>query len=254
MAEDLLVEAKGITVAFGDRAVLDGVDLRLHRGEIVTLIGLNGAGKSTLVRVVLGLLRPDAGTVRLRPGLRVGYAPQHLAVDATLPMTVARFLTLGGRAPRARLEAVLDEVGARHVLDIQLARVSGGEMHRILLARALLRAPDLLVLDEPMSGVDVSGQTELYRLIADIRDRRGCGVLLVSHDLHLVMAATDIVLCLNGHVCCSGHPTAVARDPAFIALFGRRMAETLAVYHHHHDHRHDAGAEAVPLEAEGAER
>jgi zinc transport system ATP-binding protein len=245
-----LVEARAVRVAFDGRTVLDRVDVALHPREIVTLVGLNGSGKSTLVRVLIGLLRPDAGEVRRRAGLRIGYSPQSLHIDPTLPLTVAHFLTLGARAPRARLQAALAEVGAAQVLDQQVARVSGGELHRVLLARALLREPDLLVLDEPLSGVDVAGQVELYRLIATIRDRRGCGVLLVSHDLHLVMAATDRVVCLAGHVCCTGHPTAVARDPAFVALFGRQLADTIAIYAHHHDHRHDTHGDVVPLQAD----
>ena len=241
----LLVEARGVSVRFGPRIVLDGVDLAVRAGEIVTLIGLNGAGKSTLIRVILGILEPDDGEVVRRPGLRIGYAPQHVPRDPILPMTVQRFLTLGAPAPRERLEAVLEEVGADPILRYPLAEISGGEMQRVLLARALLREPDLLVLDEPLAGVDVTSQGELYRLIADIRKRHGCGVLLVSHDLHLVMAATDTVVCLNRHVCCTGRPHTVLRDPAFISLFGPNVSETLAVYQHSHDHRHDALGEPV---------
>lgn len=244
-----LVEARGVTVRFGARTVLDGVDVAVHRGEIVTLVGLNGAGKSTLVRVLLGLQRIDRGQVLRAAGLRVGFSPQHVNRDPTLPMTVRRFLTLGGEAPQARLRSALDRVGADTMLSRQVAELSGGEMHRVMLARALLREPDLLVLDEPMSGVDLAGQAELYALIGTIRNDTGCGVLLVSHDLHLVMAATDIVVCLNHHVCCTGHPHAVARNPQFVALFGSQLAESLAVYTHHHDHRHNAAGE--PITANG---
>ena len=242
-----LVAARGVSVSFGRRNVLDQVDLAVHAGEIVTLIGLNGAGKSTLVRVLLGIVRPSRGRVERAPGLRIGYAPQHVNRDPVLPMTVRRFLTLGAPAARERLETLLAEVGAGAILDRPVADISGGELHRVLLARALLREPGLLVLDEPLAGVDVTSQSELYRLIASIRDRYGCGVLLVSHDLHLVMAATDTVVCINRHVCCSGHPRAIARDPAFVSLFGRQVANTLAVYEHSHDHHHDALAEPVPI-------
>jgi len=245
-----LIEANGISVQFHGRAILDAVDMHVSRGEIVTLVGLNGAGKSTLVRTLLGLITPDSGTIVRRPGLRIGYSPQRLALDATLPLTVARFLTLGSRASRDRLESLLSEVGVAEVLDSQIADISGGELHRVLLARALLRAPDLLVLDEPLAGVDVAGQSELYRLIAEIRDRYTCGVLLVSHDLHVVMAATDRVVCLNHHVCCTGHPESVTRHPQFVALFGRHVAEVLAVYSHQHDHQHDVTGTPVPLESE----
>jgi zinc transport system ATP-binding protein len=241
-----LVDIVGIRVAFGGRVALSEVSLALSPGEIVTVIGPNGAGKTTLLRVVLGLQRPDAGSVQRRPGLCVGYVPQRLAIDETLPLTVRRFLTLvsGTRRP---IKDVLAEVGAPHTSDLPVQTLSGGEFQRVLLARALLREPDLLVLDEPVQGVDIAGQAELFALIRRIRDRRGCGVLLVSHDLHLVMAATDHVICLNHHVCCSGHPEAVSRDPAYRALFGAAI-DGFALYAHHHDHRHDA-----PMPAETAE-
>ena len=244
-----LVEARGVSVRFGQRSVLEAVNLAVHAGEIVTLVGLNGAGKSTLLRVLLGIIRPHRGEVVRESGLRIGYSPQHVHRDPILPMTVRRFLTLGAPAPRERLQELLVEVGAGTILDHPLAEISGGELHRVLLARALLREPGLLVLDEPLAGVDVTSQSELYRLIATIRDRYGCGVLLVSHDLHLVMAATDTVVCLNRHVCCTGHPRAITRHPEFISLFGPHVADGLAVYQHSHDHRHDALGEPVPIDS-----
>ena len=243
-----LIAAHELSVHFRERTILDRVDLTVSRGEIVTVIGLNGAGKSTLVRALLGLITPTSGRILRQPDLRIGYSPQHLHLDATLPLTVARFLTLGTRAPRRRLQELLSEVGVADVLDSQIADISGGELHRVLLARALLRKPDLLVLDEPLAGVDVVGQSELYRLIADIRDRYACGVLMVSHDLHVVMAATDRVVCINHHVCCTGRPESVTRHPEFVALFGRHVAEGLAVYSHHHDHQHDVAGAPVPLD------
>ena len=249
-----LVEARGVSVRFGRQSVLEAVDLTVHAGEIVTLVGLNGAGKSTLVRVLLGIVPPSLGEVVRAPGLRIGYSPQHVHRDPVLPMTVRRFLTLGAPATRERLGTLLDEVGAGAILDHPVAEISGGELHRVLLARALLREPGLLVLDEPLAGVDVSSQSDLYRLIATIRDRYGCGVLLVSHDLHLVMAATDTVVCLNRHVCCTGHPHAIARHPEFVSLFGPHVASGLAVYHHSHDHRHDAHGEPVPIDSGVPER
>ena len=250
---DILLEVKDLSVRLGGFAVLNKVGLTVSPGEIVTLIGVNGSGKSTLIRAALGLLEPDSGTVYRRPGIRIGYAPQHMDRDPTLPLTVARYLTLGAPAPRHRLQKVLREVGAGHAVDSQIADISGGELHRVALARALVREPDLLVLDEPMSGVDVAGQSELYRLIAEIRDRHGCGVLLVSHDLHVVMGATDTVVCLNHHVCCTGRPQTVIENPEFVALFGRHVAETLAVYEHDHDHRHDMDGGVVPLPAKPSE-
>ena len=243
MNDRRLLTVEGIEVVFQGRRVLEGVDLSLEQGEILTLIGPNGAGKTTLVRVVLGLVHPQGGRVVLRPGMRIGYVPQRLAVDETLPLTVQRFITLGTRADWTQVGRVLEETGAAHVQNSPMQAISGGETQRVLLARALLRAPQLLVLDEPVQGVDVAGQYDLYRLIHTIRDRHGCAILMVSHDLHLVMAATDRVLCLNGHVCCSGHPESVTRDPAYLALFGREGARAVAVYQHHHNHHHGPGGQ-----------
>jgi zinc transport system ATP-binding protein len=235
---EALIRLDGVAVSFNGQPVLDDVQLSVQPGEIVTLIGPNGAGKTTLVRVVLGLLQPERGSVQRTPRLRIGYMPQKLHVDATLPLSVLRFLRLVPGVDRARALAALAEVGAEQVIDNPLQSISGGELQRVLLARALLREPQLLVLDEPVQGVDVAGQAELYRLISRLRERHGCGVLMVSHDLHLVMSATDQVVCLNRHVCCSGHPEQVSGDPAFIELFGQD-ARSLAIYHHHHDHDHD---------------
>lgn len=247
--KNVLIQARGICVSFGKRQVLDHIDLDIESGEIVTLLGLNGAGKSTLVKTLLGLVKPSAGSVVRRAGLTIGYSPQYIQRDATLPITVARFLNLAVRTSvqTTRIEQVLAEVGAPDIAKRQLSEISGGEMQRVLLARALIRQPDLLVLDEPLAGVDVLGQSELYRLIARIRDRYHCGILLVSHDLHVVMAATDRVVCLNHHICCTGHPHSVAKDPEFAALFGQSAAEVLAVYSHQHDHRHDVSGEELPL-------
>jgi zinc transport system ATP-binding protein len=246
--QDILAEVKGIQVSIQGRRILDNVDLAVHSGEILALIGPNGAGKTTLVRAILGLLRPDAGEVRLHPGMRIGYMPQRLNVDTVLPLTVRRFLSLASRCSEQALRHALSEVGVGHLLESPVQGISGGEMQRVMLARALLRKPDLLILDEPVQGVDVNGQVELFELIGEIRDRHGCGILMVSHDLHLVMAKTDRVFCLNQHVCCSGHPAAVSSDPAYLELFGAQPA--LAIYTHHHDHHHDLSGQVVE-EAEG---
>ncbi len=242
-----LIAAHSICVDFAGKSVLEKVDVEIKRGEIVTLVGLNGSGKTTLVRVLLGLLSPSSGRITRAPGLRIGYSPQTLALNSTLPLTTRRFLTIGQACTDDRLVALLGEVGLGSILDAQLINLSGGELHRVMLARALLREPDLLVLDEPLAGVDVAGQSDIYRLIARLRDRYQCGVLMVSHDLHLVMAATDTVVCINHHVCCTGHPESVTRHPEFISLFGRHVAEALAVYTHEHDHAHDASGEVIPL-------
>ena len=249
----ILIEAAAVDVVLGRNRVVSDVSMTVGAGEVVALIGPNGAGKTTLVRVLLGLMQPQGGTVRRRPGLKVGYMPQRMAIDPAMPLTVERLLRLAvpsGADVARRVGEALDEVGAGHLAREAMQDLSGGETQRVLLARALLRDPDLLVLDEPVQGVDVAGQVELYALIARIRDRRRCGVLVISHDLHLVMAATDRVVCLNHHVCCAGHPEAVSRDPAFVALFGSQAATAFAIYHHHHDHRHDAHGDVVAVGAD----
>ena len=242
---EVLIEATGLSVAFDGRQILDQVDIRVHSREIVTLIGPNGAGKTTLLRLLLGLQVPDTGRVHRAPELTIGYLPQKISVDPTLPLTVERMLGLTNPvAPRAMREE-LEGVGAAHLMQAMMHELSGGERQRVMLARAMLREPDLLVLDEPVQGVDFKGELDLYELIGRIRDRRECGILLVSHDLHLVMASTDRVVCLNHHICCAGHPEAVKRDPEYLALFGHRAAESLAVYAHMHDHEHDLSGDIV---------
>jgi zinc transport system ATP-binding protein len=245
-----LIVARGLALVRGSRTILEAIDIHIAPGEIVTLIGPNGAGKTTLVRVLLGLERADRGEIRRQPGLRIGYAPQRFDRDPAIPMTVARFLALGAPAARTAVGAVLDEVGAGRVANSQLTELSGGELQRVVLARALIRDPQLLVLDEPVRGVDYAGEAELYGLIGRIRDERGLGVLLVSHDLHVVMAQSDRVVCLNRHVCCHGVPETVAQHPEYVRLFGAQSARAFAVYHHHHDHAHDlAGAPLPPAAA-----
>lgn len=234
-----LISLEKVSVSFGARRVLSDVSLTLQPGKILTLLGPNGAGKSTLVRVVLGLIQPDQGKL-LRPSqLRIGYVPQKIHLDATLPLTVERFMLLRGGVKRNDILPALKRVQAAQLLNYPLQKLSGGEMQRVLLARALLNQPQVLVLDEPTQGVDVNGQVALYDLIDQLRNELNCAVLMVSHDLHLVMAKTDEVLCLNQHICCSGTPEVVSKHPEFISMFGSRGAEQLAIYRHHHNHRHD---------------
>ncbi len=231
----ILAEAHGVTVHYGERMILNQVDLSVHEREIVTLIGPNGAGKSTLVKVMLGLQTPNHGKVAIRPGIRVGYVPQKLSIDPVLPLTVRRFLTLTRRSKDSRLRSTLDEIGAEHLLDAQLTTLSGGETQRVLLARALLRDPHLLFLDEPIQGVDVVGQSELYDLITRLRDERDCGILMVSHDLHLVMARTDRVFCLDQQVCCSGHPERLRVLQGEQPIEGPHPALVPYTHHHHNE-------------------
>ncbi len=251
VGEGYLIEGRNIHHAFGKTSVLSNIDISVSPGEIVTLIGPNGAGKTTLVRVLLGLIRSDTGEIIKRPGLVVGYLPQQLSIDPVLPMTVRRLLRLTNRPTTTEMLEALSETGAAHLIDQAVQELSGGELQRVLLARALARRPDLLVLDEPIQGIDISGQTKLYELIAQIRSRRGCGVLMISHDLHIVMASTDRVVCINGHLCCSGHPETVREHPEYMALFAPREAESLAVYTHSHDHSHDLAGHVVPIEERG---
>ncbi|WP_093810662.1 metal ABC transporter ATP-binding protein [Stappia sp. ES.058] len=215
-----------------------GVDLAVQPGEIVTLIGPNGSGKSTTAKMALGILPPDEGRAERRADVRVAYVPQKVTVDWTLPLTVERFLSLTAPVKAGDAAAALAATGIGHLRRAEVRNLSGGEFQRALLARAMCRKPDLLVLDEPVQGVDYSGEIALYDLIKRIRDDLGCGVLLISHDLHVVMAATDHVICLNGHVCCQGAPVAVASSDEYRRLFGGRASDTLAVYEHHHDHTH----------------
>ena len=242
-----LIAAHSLSRSFGRQTVLDDVDIAIHSGEIVTLIGPNGSGKTTLVRILLGLIPPSSGHVTRKPGLSIGYVPQRMSVDPTLPLTVRRFLTLTRRFPDRRLRDALEEVDCGDLIGSSVHTLSGGELRRVMLARALLMEPQLLVLDEPMQGVDFTGQMALYHLLGQVRDRHGCGVFLVSHDLHLVMASTDRVICLNHHVCCAGAPETVSRHPEYQQLFGR-MAEDIAIYRHEHDHAHGHAGEIVPLE------
>jgi zinc transport system ATP-binding protein len=241
----LLLACENMTKTYGTRTLFQGVSFAIHSGERIGLIGPNGSGKTTLVRALLGLQRADRGRVHARSDLRIGYVPQRVHIEPTLPLTVVDFLRLGSRVGRARCEEALAEVGVARLIDAHVRSLSGGEFQRMLLARALLREPDLLVLDEPAQGVDIGGQRELYRLIARLRDQRRCAVLLVSHDLHLVMAATDRVVCLNGHVCCRGEPDAITADPEYRRLFGPLDRE-LAIYTHGHDHHHGVDGSVVP--------
>lgn len=233
-----LIEAEDLTVRYGGAPVLSHIRFAIHAGEIVTVVGPNGSGKSTLIRALLGIL-PAEGRVERRPGLRVGYVPQRLHVDGSLPMTVRRFLSLPRRRAGGDITAALARTGSAGLEERQLADLSGGQFQRVLLARALLVRPEILVLDEPTQGLDQPGTGAFYRLVAEVRAELGCAVLMVSHDLHVVMSASDRVICLNGHICCEGAPEVVSQAPEYRALFGLGTGGALALYRHHHDHDHD---------------
>lgn len=234
-----LIAADNISVRRRGKAVLHEVSLRVERHDFVTVLGPNGAGKTTLLKCLIGLHKPDGGTVMRTSGLKIGYVPQRLAVAPDMPLRVRAFFALRRRAVAAVIDRTAEETGVASLLDKPLYELSGGELQRVLMARALLEAPDLLVLDEPTQNLDVSGQLAFYRLLARLYEQRQFAILMVSHDLHLVMAATRRVVCLYHHVCCHGAPHVVAQDPEFIALLGNDMARLTAVYHHAHDHQHD---------------
>ncbi|NVK35112.1 MAG: ATP-binding cassette domain-containing protein [Rhodobacteraceae bacterium] len=239
--EGPLVQLTRAGVRQGDSWRVRGVDLTVAAGQIVTLIGPNGSGKSTTAKMALGILQPSEGEALRRKGLVVGYVPQKLHIDWTMPLTVSRFLELTNRLSKSEKNAALERTGVGHLLSSSVGSLSGGELQRVLLARAIARKPDLLVLDEPVQGVDYSGEIKMYDLISKMRTELGCGVLMISHDLHVVMAATDHVVCLNGHVCCRGTPVSVTQSDEFKSLFGHKGgagAAGLAVYEHHHDHVH----------------
>ena len=238
-----LISLDKVNKGFTGQHVLHNVSLQLNQGEITTLIGPNGAGKSTLVRIILGLLKPDSGSVIPAANLNIGYMPQKLHIDPTLPISTCRFLQLANTSHSA-CHSALESVGIGHLAATPIQKLSGGEMQRALLARAILRKPNLLVLDEPVQGVDVNGQNELYKMIGELSKSLNCAVLMVSHDLHIVMSATDQVICLNHHICCYGRPEQVTKDPAYLDIFG----ET-AIYAHHHDHAHSVHGEV--LDAQG---
>ncbi|SDH20454.1 metal ABC transporter ATP-binding protein [Alloyangia pacifica] len=234
-----LIEAQGLRVSLGEHPVLQGVDFHVDPGEIVTIVGPNGSGKSTLLRTLIGAVKPQAGKVTRKPGLRLGYVPQKLQIDATLPLTVARFLSLPHRISRAEGRAALEEAGAGALEGRPMSGLSGGQFQRVLLARAILGKPEVLLLDEPTQGLDQPGSAAFYRQIEQIRARLGCAVVMVSHELHVVMSASDRVVCLNGHVCCQGHPETVAQAAEYRALFGTGTHGALALYRHEHTHTHD---------------
>lgn len=234
-----LVTLRAATIAHSGTPALLNVNFHIDRGEIVTIVGPNGSGKSTLLRTIIGALSLSSGQMERAPGLRIGYVPQKLHIDPTLPLTVRRFLSLPKRVGNAQAEQALEDAGVPGIGTRQMTHLSGGQMQRVLLARALMDKPDLLILDEATQGLDQPGSAAFYQKIAAVRQQIGCAILMVSHELHVVMAASDRVICLNGHVCCEGAPEHVASAPEYRALFGSGTLGTLALYRHEHDHSHD---------------
>ncbi len=238
-ATQVLLAADNVSVRYGRSEVLQRVCFSIEPGEIVTVVGPNGSGKSTMIRALIGALPLSGGTITRQPGLRIGYVPQRLQMERGLPMTVRRFFDLPKRVEAAALESVVEKTQVRSLLDQQMMDLSGGQFQRVLLARALLGNPHLLVLDEATQGLDQRGSANFYQQVESVRDDLGCAVLMVSHELHVVMSASDRVICLNGHICCQGTPEVVSSKPEYRALFGSGTQGALALYRHHHDHSHD---------------
>jgi zinc transport system ATP-binding protein len=236
-----LLSADHVCVRFGAEEVLHDISLKIDRGEIVTILGPNGSGKSTLLRALLGIVPVAEGRILREAGLRVGYVPQRLTIDRTMPITVRRFLSLPVRVTDQAAAEALARVGMAGQEREQMTTLSGGQLQRVLLARALLGKPQILMLDEPTSGLDQPGEAAFYRLIEEVRAETGAAVLMISHDLHVVMAASDRVICLNGHICCEGTPRVVSNAPEYRALFGLGTQGALALYRHEHDHAHEDG-------------
>ena len=236
-----LIQVEGLNVRYGARTALSDVSLRIEPNEIVTIVGPNGSGKTSLLRAIIGAIKPSEGHIVQASSLTIGYVPQRLHIDDTLPITVSRFLKLPGGVAVADIDYALKQAGVPELKKEQLSQLSGGQFQRVLLARALIGKPDLLLLDEATQGLDQRGSASFYQQIETVRKATGCAVLMISHELHVVMSASDRVICLNGHVCCEGAPAAVASAPEYRALFGTGTGGALALYRHEHDHGHDHG-------------
>ncbi len=240
-----LIKAQNITVTRQGKDILKDVSIDLVREDFMTVVGPNGAGKSMLLKCLMGFYPPDSGAIERSKNLKTGYVPQSLLLDHRMPISAERFLTLHKTINPEDLRVTVHETGIEHTLEQPLAVLSGGELQRVLLARSLLGNPELLILDEPAQNLDISGQIAFYKLLQRIYAERSLTILMVSHDLHMVMAATKKVVCLFHHICCSGEPHTVTKDPEFISLFGDDMSKMLAVYQHHHDHTHTEGGDHV---------
>ncbi|OTQ77855.1 zinc ABC transporter ATP-binding protein ZnuC [Gilliamella apis] len=234
-----LMSLDNVSIEINNQKILYDISLTVNLNQIITILGPNGAGKSTLVKIILGLIQPTTGTIKRASDLTIGYVPQSINLNPTLPITVKRFMQLNKQLSQIDIHKTLSLVKAEYLINRSMHQLSGGELQRVLLAQALAKRPKLLILDEPTQGVDVNGQVLLYDLIINAKNEFNCGVLMVSHDLHLVMAKTDEVICLNHHICCSGTPASVSNDPEFISLFGQHGASQIALYKHHHNHDHD---------------
>lgn len=238
-----LVSLKGINVTLENKAILNNITLHIYPNSITTIVGPNGGGKSTLLKVLLKLIPATSGQIFHQKGIKIGYVPQKLHLDHSIPITVRKFLSLKPNVTAQLIDEALTLFSITHLSNNSMQKLSGGELQRVLLARAILDRPDLLVLDEPMQGVDITGQTELYQLLNKTREWLNCAILMVSHDLNIVMANTDEVLCVNRHICCAGTPESISTEPSFIHFFGDQFAKNVAFYAHNHNHHHNLGGD-----------
>ena len=237
--ENSLIELNNCGVIRSQKWLVRGVSLKVSHGQIVTLIGPNGSGKSTTAKMALGILKPDEGDNYIKNDIKVSYVPQKISIDWSLPLRVIDFMNLIEKFSTHQITDALSMTGIKHLLYHDVRNLSGGEFQRLLMARAISKNPNFMVLDEPVQGVDFNGEIALYNLIKEISVNLNCGILLISHDMHFVMSTTDHVVCLNGHICCSGSPSNVVKNPEYIKLFGEHNSETLSYYQHQHDHSHD---------------
>lgn len=235
----MLIEVQNLNVAYGKNKVLDDVNLTLSKNEIVTIVGPNGSGKTTLFKAIIGSIPIRSGKVVIKQNLKIGYVPQVLNIDRSLPLTVGRFLKLAKKRNDQGFLRALQVLDSDDLLSSQISNLSAGQLQRVLLGHALMNEPDILLLDEATRGLDQPGSAAFYKKIEEIRDTTGCAILMISHDLHVVMSASNRVICLNGHVCCQGEPNSVASSPEYKALFGSKIDGTLALYQHDHNHSHD---------------
>ena len=227
-----LISETNVSVLKNQKSILKNIDIKINKNDFITIIGPNGAGKTMLLKCLMGFYKPNFGEIQKKDKLKIGYMPQSINIINTMPMMVKNFITVRKKYDDISFKQVISEVDISQLVNKQLSVLSGGEMQRVLLARSLLNNPDLLVLDEPAQNLDISGQLSFYKLIQEIYSKRNISILMVSHDLHLVMVSTKKVLCLSNHICCSGKPQQVAKDPEFISMFGKDMANIMAVYQH----------------------
>ena len=241
---DTLVKLDNAGVKISSKWLVRGVSFEVLKGQIVTLIGPNGSGKTTTAKMVLNILNANEGSIQINTK-KLAYVPQKVNIDWTLPLRVIDFMNITGEISKSLILDNLKLTGVENLIYSDIKNLSGGEFQRVLIARAIAKKPELLVLDEPVQGVDFNGEIALYNLIKNISDTLNCGILLISHDIHFVMSSTDHVICLNGHVCCSGTPSYVAKNPAYIELFGEHTASVLSLYKHQHEHSHSIDGSIV---------